>query len=269
MKRLLPVLCGVLALAGPRADDPAVTLRLKLAKGEKTIWSERLTGHGELVRQAGGQRQTLPVEVRSEAERRWSVDEQRADGWRLTARCARAEASLRLADDEFRDARPQRSFALHVGEHGAILAAEVIEEPTARPSAEAGLPLDLDLGELFCMTELGLLPAGEVKVDEPWGWPEVKPGDPGDAGKRVATLVTALHAPVPERATPAPGVIAEGELSGRFTIRFAVEAGRVNTVTGPLDLTLRFRQGHRGAVLASLTLHLTVQAERLEVAPGG
>ncbi len=190
-----------------------------------------------------------------------------------------------MPEGKYVDQRPWQTFELVALPGGrivrsAILPAEDADEPVNEPAEEptddrfARLPFELDLGELFCVLELGLLPPQALEVGETWSAPAPADGglsargrlvslDEGDGGP-LAVLETRFACPVAERPTPAPDVVATGTLTGRATVRFEVAAGRVRSANGPLELRLEVRRKGTAERLGPVAVDLTLSAVRTD-----
>lgn len=265
----LALALGIAAVAA--ADEP-IALALVFPAGRPVVYSERIEGRGELVRSADGGERRLPLNALAEGRREWRVERPLQEGWELTAASTAGRMVLRLPDRTYESARPWRSFTLRVNPTGAVLdAAEVAAEG---PGDDDPMPVDLDLGEILTMAELGLLPPKPLRVGEVWETPDEEgaPRRPLRVRGRlvafedgVATLETSLRADIPERATPLPDIVAVGALAGTLTVRFDVNQGCVRETSGPLTLELRYRRpGRAGRVLATVTLSFELRVARVE-----
>lgn len=262
------------------AGEPGWSPELKFAPGERLTYVETLQGQGELTRLQGGERR---VELTAEAEcrRRWTIEERTATGYRLRAESLAGQQTLRLGAAIYEEIRPWRGFLLDVSAGGGIeqateLPADPVEPrpPADEPNRFTELPFDLDLGEIFSLLELGLLPPRALAVGEEWSVGE----EGGEAlyvkgrlldlvtegAERVAVLETTFTTPVPPRATPLTDVLVTGALGGRMRVRFYGGAGRVVSAQGPLDLRLEFKLRQRDERVAVVRLRFDLATRLVE-----
>jgi len=272
----------LLALAAALAAEP-VDLQLRLAPGETRVYAETWRGRGELVRHQGETDQKLALEASAENERVWRVDELTEAGARCRAESRRSKAGLTLVEArrEYRRERPWRAFALTVGPRGTVGEWEVLApEPPHDQPGENEPPVDFDLGELLVLAELGLLPPRPLAVGERWQWPPPpkQPPAPGEREPRrpvtvsgrlltlsegeqpLATLETQVQVVLAPRPTAAREITLNGTLNAVLRVRFATAAGCVETVDGPLDVSLRYERA--GQAVATVRLGLAVEARR-------
>lgn len=269
------VLAGALLGLQPGRAEPQLFL-LQWTAGGRTTFAERWQGEGRLVRGTGEAAVELALDAAGHGERTWTVTEAGEEDTSLTQSVAGCEARLNMAESKYVDERPWRAFDLVVKPggrimHSVVLPPEAGDEPADDPFAR--LPFDLDLGELFCVLELGLLPPVALDVGQTWSAPSEQAGGLSARGRLVslddtadgplAVLETRYACDVPSRPTPAPDVVATGTLTGRATVRFEVDRGRVQSVTGPLELRLEFRRQGTAELLGTVALDLNLEASRL------
>ena len=243
-------------------------------------FAEQWKGTGRLLRGQGDDAVEVPLDGEGHGNRMWEVAEVGVEQTELTQATADCRAALTMPDGKYLDERLWRAFELEVKPSGQIAHSTLIEADDPddeHPDATADdrfakLPFDLDLGELFCMLELGMLPPKPLEIGEPWT-ADTPPGgglsangrlisvDDGDAGP-VAKLETRYACPVPERRTPAPDVVVVGTLTGRTTVFFELEAGRVKSASGPLELRLEFRRRGTAETLGKVELDLDLETTR-------
>ncbi len=249
---------------------------LSPSPGDRYAFRETLRGEGELLRYLDGQEQRLSLSASGEAVRRWSVGEVDEQAFDALAVCPRGRLTLTAGGESYGDGRPWRGFALRCSRLAQVLRAEPVERepvPELGP-APPGLPLDLDLSELFCLFELGLLPPRPLAVGERWSLDE-QPGAAAlplklsgrlaELSDTTAVLETSYEATIPERETPDPSLVARGTMRGRVTVWFDLAAGRVSRAEGPLELELVFAaRGRSGTVAARMSWKLDVAAEPLD-----
>lgn len=249
---------------------------LQWTAGQQVVFSETWQGQGRLVRGTGEGAVELPLDGAGQAQRIWTVVEVGADETSLSQAMADCGATLTMPAGKYIDDRTWRAFDLVVKPGGRIVDSTVLPGPEAdEPPPDdpfARLPFDLDLGELFCVLELGLLPPKALDVGQTWEQPAPEGGglsakgrlvslDESDAGP-IAVLETRYACPVPERPTPVDEVVATGTLTGRTTVRFEVDSGQVRSATGPLELRLEFRRKGTAETLGTVALDLALTATR-------
>ncbi|NUP98977.1 MAG: hypothetical protein HUU35_03870 [Armatimonadetes bacterium] len=269
-----------LLLLGVVSSGWAEPLALRLTFKPAACWEfrESLRGSGELTRHLASGDQVVRLDATAINRRAWRVESAEGELVTLTAVSAPTETKLVLPDATFEDKRPWRAFRLAVTADGALQSAEVLPaeegDASAEPEEVTPLPLDLDLGEVFAMLELGMLPPKALEPGESWEVARDGAGQAavsgrlievlGEAAEQLAVLETRYQAPVPEMTTPAAGVVVSGSLSGLAQVRFEVAAGRVRSARGPLDLRLQFRRRGNEAILATVNLRLELDVAAVD-----
>lgn len=255
----------------PPTDAPIIVpLRLGYADGERVAFIERLTGSGTLIRHDAGGDTELPLDFEAEGRRLWTIDVPAADRLEIEARSTAARMVVRVAGQAFEAEAPWRSFTLAADRQGRIM--DAVPLTNDAPAAN-DLPLDLDLSELLALFELAMLPPEPMPVGASWSLtgpttalPNVRGQlrllslEPVD-GRSMAQLETTLATTFDERPSPAPGVVLGGSVEATVRSRFDVEAGRVISAEGPLQLLLQYRR-RGGTALATLRLLLNVSLEQ-------
>lgn len=278
-KLLVSLLLAGLAAAADAPTAAAVTFRLRYDAAQPLSYHESFSGHGELTRHADGG-QPARLEASGEGDRVWQVEDVDHDRYVVSALSTKGALRLSIPGANYVDDRPWRGFRLHLTDDGAVHAAEPVESAEADSQA-SGLPLDLDLSDLFVMAELGLLPPHDLAVGETWSFDQAAPAGPakahlegrleaveGDPGERLARTRVAFKLPLPDRPTPAQGVVVSGELAGSLQVWFELDAGKVRSAKGPLSMTARYRRGGEGGrLLATAKLDLEVSVEPAEAKP--
>lgn len=295
--KLLRAALAVGLLTAVGAAEP-VDLRLRFEPGAHWAFTETWEGTGELVRHRPAGEQKLKLEVKAGGERRWQVESVDTDRARLRVESRSGHARLLLVEPnrEYRRERPWRGFTLVAGERGSLSELTPLDEPDSVAPNDEDLPVDLDLGELFALLELGLLPPRALAPGDRWQFPEpARPANgPAPAAAAApmpaaptaktpplkvdgrlsrydateqqarATLDTTVALQAPPRATPLKLVRALGSLRTSAQVDFDARAGRVDEASGPLELSLRYERTG-GLLLAEVRLTLQLRATRVKV----